>query len=41
MVMHGLESTVPVTLEMMICRGSRHARIARALVVVDMPFGLL
>jgi 3-methyl-2-oxobutanoate hydroxymethyltransferase len=40
MVMHGLESTVPVTLDMMILqalavmRGSR-----RALVVVDMPFG--
>jgi 3-methyl-2-oxobutanoate hydroxymethyltransferase len=40
MVMHGLETTVPVTLEMMILqaravmRGSR-----RALVVVDMPFG--
>src|SRR3954468_21842498 len=39
-VMHGLETTVPVTLEMMILagqavmRGSRHA-----LVVVDMPFG--
>ena len=40
MVMHGLETTVPVTLEMMILqaqavmRGSR-----RALVVVDLPFG--
>jgi 3-methyl-2-oxobutanoate hydroxymethyltransferase len=40
MVMHGLETTVPVTLDMMILqaravmRGSR-----RALVVVDMPFG--
>jgi 3-methyl-2-oxobutanoate hydroxymethyltransferase len=40
MVMHGMETTVPVTLEMMILqaravmRGSR-----RALVVVDMPFG--
>jgi 3-methyl-2-oxobutanoate hydroxymethyltransferase len=40
MVMHGLETTVPVTLDMMILqglavmRGSRHA-----LVVVDMPFG--
>jgi 3-methyl-2-oxobutanoate hydroxymethyltransferase len=39
-VMHGLETTVPVTLEMMILagqavmRGSKHA-----LVVVDMPFG--
>jgi 3-methyl-2-oxobutanoate hydroxymethyltransferase len=40
MVMHGLETTMPVTLDMMILqglavmRGSRHA-----LVVVDMPFG--
>src|SRR6187551_3151167 len=40
MVMHGLETTVPVTLDMMILqglavmRGSQHA-----LVVVDMPFG--
>jgi 3-methyl-2-oxobutanoate hydroxymethyltransferase len=39
-VMHGLETTIPVTLEMMIVagkavmRGSKHA-----LVVVDMPFG--
>jgi 3-methyl-2-oxobutanoate hydroxymethyltransferase len=39
-VMHGLETTIPVTLEMMILagqavmRGSRHA-----LIVVDMPFG--
>ncbi|HEX7727039.1 MAG TPA: 3-methyl-2-oxobutanoate hydroxymethyltransferase [Rhizomicrobium sp.] len=39
-VMHGLETTVPVTLEMMILagqavmRGSKHA-----LIVVDMPFG--
>jgi 3-methyl-2-oxobutanoate hydroxymethyltransferase len=39
-VMHGLETTIPVTLEMMIMagkavmRGSKHA-----LVVVDMPFG--
>jgi 3-methyl-2-oxobutanoate hydroxymethyltransferase len=40
MVMHGLETTIPVTLEMMILqglavmRGSKHA-----LIVVDMPFG--
>ena len=40
MVMHGLETTVPVTLDMMVLqglavmRGSKHA-----LVVVDMPFG--
>jgi 3-methyl-2-oxobutanoate hydroxymethyltransferase len=39
-VMHGLETTIPVTLEMMILagqavmRGSKHA-----LIVVDMPFG--
>src|SRR5580698_1541702 len=39
-VMHGLETTIPVTLDMMITagqavmRGSKHA-----LVVVDMPFG--
>jgi len=40
MVLYGLESTIPVTLDMMclhgaaVCRGSN-----RALVVVDMPFG--
>ena len=40
MVMHGYETTLPVTLDLMIihgravCRGSR-----KALVVVDMPFG--
>ena len=40
MVMHGLETTLPVTLDMMILqglavmRGSKHA-----LVVIDMPFG--
>jgi 3-methyl-2-oxobutanoate hydroxymethyltransferase len=40
MVMHGLETTIPVTLDMMILqglavmRGSKHA-----LVVVDLPFG--
>ncbi len=40
MVMHGLESTVPVTLEMMILQGSAVMRGSkRALVVVDMPFG--
>ena len=40
MVMHGFETTVPVTLDMMILQG--HAVIRgskRALVVVDMPFG--
>src|ERR671926_781255 len=40
MVMHGLESTVPVTLEMMILQGLAVMRGSRrALVVVDMPFG--
>jgi 3-methyl-2-oxobutanoate hydroxymethyltransferase len=40
MVMHGLETTLPVTLDMMILQG--HAVIRgskRALVVIDMPFG--
>jgi 3-methyl-2-oxobutanoate hydroxymethyltransferase len=40
MVMHGFESTVPVTLEMMILQGRAVMRGSqRALVVVDMPFG--
>ena len=40
MVMHGLESTVPVTLDMMILQGQAVTRgTKRALVVVDMPFG--
>jgi 3-methyl-2-oxobutanoate hydroxymethyltransferase len=40
MVMHGLESTVPVTLEMMILQGHAVMRGSkRALVVIDMPFG--
>lgn len=40
MVMHGMESTVPVTLEMMILQGRAVMRGSqRALVVVDMPFG--
>lgn len=39
MVMHGLESTVPVTLEMMILQGQAVMRGAHhAMVVVDMPF---
>src|SRR3954466_15602613 len=39
MVMHGLETTVPVTLEMMILQGRAVMRGSqRALVVVDMPF---
>jgi 3-methyl-2-oxobutanoate hydroxymethyltransferase len=40
MVMHGLETTVPVTLEMMILQGHAVMRGSkRALVVIDMPFG--
>src|SRR5437660_399518 len=40
MVMHGFETTVPVTLEMMILQGQAVMRGSkRALVVVDMPFG--
>jgi 3-methyl-2-oxobutanoate hydroxymethyltransferase len=40
MVMHGMESTVPVTLDMMILQGRAVMRgSSRALVVIDMPFG--
>lgn len=40
MVMHGLPSTVPVTLDMMIMQGLAVMRgSSRALVTVDMPFG--
>lgn len=40
MVVYGLDSTVPVTLEMMILHGQAVMRASRrALVVVDMPFG--
>lgn len=40
MVMHGLETTIPVTMEMMILQGQAVMRgSSRALVVVDMPFG--
>ena len=40
MVMHGMESTLPVTVEMMILQGQAVMRGSRrALVVVDMPFG--
>ena len=40
MVMHGFETTVPVTLEMMILQGHAVMRGSQhALVVVDMPFG--
>ena len=39
-VMHGFETTVPVTLDMMILQGSAVMRGSQhALVVVDMPFG--
>ncbi|WP_026379027.1 3-methyl-2-oxobutanoate hydroxymethyltransferase [Afifella pfennigii] len=39
-VMHGLENTIPVTLDMMILQGMAVMRGSkRALVVVDMPFG--
>ncbi|MFW6077604.1 MAG: 3-methyl-2-oxobutanoate hydroxymethyltransferase [Hyphomicrobiales bacterium] len=40
MVMHGFETTLPVSLELMITHGQAVMRGARrALVVVDMPFG--
>jgi 3-methyl-2-oxobutanoate hydroxymethyltransferase len=40
MVVYGLDSTVPVTLEMMILHGQAVMRATqKALVVVDMPFG--
>jgi 3-methyl-2-oxobutanoate hydroxymethyltransferase len=40
MVMHGFETTVPVTLDMMILQGHAVMRGSkRALVVVDLPFG--
>ena len=40
MVMHGLETTIPVTLEMMILQGLAVMRGSqRALVAVDLPFG--
>ena len=40
MVMNGLETTIPVTLDMMILQGRAVMRGSkRALVVVDMPFG--
>src|SRR3979409_2806768 len=39
-VMHGFETTVPVTLDMMILQGRAVMRGSQhALVVVDMPFG--
>ena len=40
MVMHGLETTLPVTVDMMVLQGHAVMRGAkRALVVVDLPFG--
>jgi len=40
MVMHGMETTIPVTLDMMILQGLAVMRGSRrSLVVVDMPFG--
>ncbi|MEM8701792.1 MAG: 3-methyl-2-oxobutanoate hydroxymethyltransferase, partial [Pseudomonadota bacterium] len=40
MVMHGMESTVGVSLDLMIMHGKAVVRgTAKALVVVDMPFG--
>ena len=40
MLMHGMESTLPVTLEMMIVQAQAVMRgTSKALVVVDMPFG--
>jgi 3-methyl-2-oxobutanoate hydroxymethyltransferase len=40
MVMHGLETTIPVTLDMMILQGRAVMRgSTHALVVVDLPFG--
>src|SRR6202521_597579 len=39
-VMHGLDTTIPVTLDMMILQGHAVMRGSkRALVVVDLPFG--
>src|SRR3972149_4311055 len=40
MVMHGFETTIPVTLDMMILQGRAVMRGSKhALVVIDMPFG--
>lgn len=40
MVMHGLETTIPVTIDMMILQGHAVMRGSKqALIVVDMPFG--
>jgi 3-methyl-2-oxobutanoate hydroxymethyltransferase len=40
MVVYGFDSTLPVTLDMMIAHGAAVVRgSARACIVVDMPFG--
>ena len=39
MVMHGMESTVPVPLDLMIMHGAVVRGTKQALIVVDMPFG--
>jgi 3-methyl-2-oxobutanoate hydroxymethyltransferase len=40
MVMHGMDTTVPVTMEMMILHGCAVRRaVQQSLIVVDMPFG--
>lgn len=40
MVLYGMDSTIPVTLDMMIAHGAAVVRsTSRALIVVDMPFG--
>ncbi|WP_297322274.1 3-methyl-2-oxobutanoate hydroxymethyltransferase [uncultured Bartonella sp.] len=40
MVMHGFDSTLPVTVDMMVMHGSAVVRSSKhALIVVDMPFG--
>ena len=40
MVLHGLPSTLPVPLDMMVMHGQAVARgLARAMLVIDMPFG--
>jgi 3-methyl-2-oxobutanoate hydroxymethyltransferase len=40
MVLHGLPSTLPVTMEMMVMHGQAVARgLTRAMLVIDLPFG--
>jgi 3-methyl-2-oxobutanoate hydroxymethyltransferase len=39
-VLHGMPSTIGVTMEMMILHGRAVARgLSRAMMVIDMPFG--